>query len=260
MLGHAVHRGVDSMRRVLAALAASLLAAAVPAAAQTADEVIAKSIEARGGLGRIKAVRSVRMSGRVVMGPSEMPIVVEILRGAGIRTEIRLPEGTLVQGFDGRTAWGLAPGAAQAELLPEDAARQMVQQADLEGVLVDYRAKGHEVTLVGTEKGSGGPLYEIRVRLRGGDVDHYFLDGRSWLPVRVESSREIRGERVQGETTIRDYQEAGGWKFPRSLENSVKGRDERQSIQFDAVEINPPIDSIRFRPPAGARQGGRPGR
>jgi len=244
------------MRRALAVLAATV-ATAAPAAAQTAEEIVARSIEARGGLASIKAVKAVRMIGRIKMGTEEMPILVEIKRGAGFRTEITLPEGRAIQGFDGRTAWGIPPGSTTPEALPAEAATQMTQQADLEGAFVDYKAKGHRIELVGTEKGAAGLLYRLRVRLADGDVDDYLVDGTSWLPVRVESKRLMRGRTVEGESRLGRYEEAGGWKWPRLIENSAQGLPERQSVRFEEIVVNPSLEDSRFRLPAVGSPGNR---
>lgn len=249
------------MTRALAAL--TLIAAlGTPCAAQTADEIVARSIEARGGMAAIRAIQSVRMSGRMAMGPVTAPLVVEIKRGAGLRTEISLPEGKVVQGFDGRTGWGIPPGSTQPESLPEEAAGQLAQQVDFEGALVDYAAKGHKVELVGREKGPSGELHRLRVTLKSGDVDDYLIDGGTWLLARVESKRQLGAQRVEGQTSVADYVEAGGWKWPRLIENAVRGRDERQSIRFEKIEINAQIDESRFKVPANAVPASRrrPGR
>lgn len=250
------------MPRALAVLAVTA-ALAAPAAAQTADEIVARSIEARGGLAAIKAVQSVRMTGRIKIGADSLPIVVEMRRGAGLRTEITTPDGRLaVQGFDGRRAWAVEPGGTQAEELPAAAARQMAQQADFEGPLVDYKSKGHRVELVGTARSVTGRQYRLRVTLKDGDADDYLIDETSLLLVRVESKREMAGELVEGETNIKSYEDAGGWKWPRVIENGVKGREERQTISFDKVEVNPVLDDARFKLPVGAAPatGRRPGR
>ena len=60
-------------------LVAGLAGAAVQA--QTADEIIAKNIEARGGKDKIKAVQSIRMTGKIAMGQGmEAPILMEVAR------------------------------------------------------------------------------------------------------------------------------------------------------------------------------------
>src|SRR3954468_11328111 len=67
-----------SMRHALNVIAAIVLSCAAvitarPAARvtyepQTADELVAKNIEARGGLAKIKAIKSLRMTGRLQQG------------------------------------------------------------------------------------------------------------------------------------------------------------------------------------------------
>jgi hypothetical protein len=235
------------------ALEGLLLAAtlAAPTAAQTADELVAKSLEARGGLEKLRAVRTVRMTGRMSMGPSEVPTVVEIKRPASLRREITVEGSLAVQAYDGTTAWGIAPmGAGQAEALPAEAAKEMRDQADLDGPLVDSAAKGVRVELVGGVKVEGRNVYELKVTRRSGGVEHAFLDARSYLPVRVEARRTVRGTEVELESTIGDYRESGGILWPYSITNAVKGRPEKQTITVEKIEVNPPIDDARFKMPA----------
>lgn len=237
------------------ALSGFVLAAvlAAPAAAQTADEVIAKSFAARGGLEKLKAVRSIRMTGKMSMGPMELPIVIESKRPARLRLDVTV-QGTLaVQAYDGTIAWGISPmGTGQAEALPADQAREIADQADLDGPLVDYQAKGHRVELVGREKVEGSEAFKLKVTKKSGDVEYYFLDAESYLPVRVEGRRTVRGTEIEGEGTIGDYKEAGGFLWPHSIQNGAKGRPEKQTITIEKIEIDPPIDDARFRMPAPA--------
>jgi len=88
------------------ALSGLVLAAvlAVPAAAQTVDEVIAKSFEARGGLGKLKAVQSIRMTAKMTMGPMELPMVIEAKRPASLRIDVTIQGTVAVQAYDGTTA------------------------------------------------------------------------------------------------------------------------------------------------------------
>jgi outer membrane lipoprotein-sorting protein len=225
-------------------------ALAAPAAAQTVDELIAKSLEARGGLDKLKAVQAVRMTGRMSMGPMELPMVIEMKRPASFRADITV-QGTLaVQAYDGTTGWGISPmGTGQAEALPADAAKEMADQADLDGPLVDYKAKGNQVELLGKEKVEGSDVYKLKVTKKDGDIEYHFLDAESYLPVRIEAKRMVRGTEIEGESTIGDYKEAGGVLWPYSIQNAAKGRPEKQSITVEKVEVNPAIDDARFKMP-----------
>lgn len=238
------------LRKALQGLVAGALLAA-PAAAQTVDELIAKSYEARGGLDKLKAVQSVRMTARMTMGPMELPIVIEMKRPARVRVDITVQGTAAVQAYDGTTAWGISPmGTGQAEALPAEQAKEMADQADIDGALADYKAKGHQVELVGKEKVEGSDAYRLKVTKKDGDVEHHFLDAESYLPIRVEAKRTIRGTEIEGESTIGDYKEAGGLLWPYSIQNGAKGRPEKQNLTVEKIEINPAIDDARFTMPA----------
>jgi len=222
-----------------------------PAAAQTVDEVIAKSFEARGGLDKLKAIQAVRMTGKMTIGPMEAPIVIETKRPASLRMDVTVQGALAVQAYDGTTAWGISPmGTGRAERVPPEAARQMAYQADLDGPLVDYEAKGHRVELVGKEKVEGRDAFKLKVTRKDGQVEYYFLDAGSWLPVRVEGRQTVRGTEIEGEGTIGDYKKVAGFLWPHFIQNGAKGRPEKQTITIEKVEVNPTIDDTRFRMPA----------
>jgi outer membrane lipoprotein-sorting protein len=239
-----------SRKTVPALVAAAILAG--PAVAQTVDEVIAKSFAARGGLDKLKAVRSMRMTGRMSVGADDLSMVVEMKRPNEIRVDTSGRGRTAVQAYDGKTAWGIAPtGAGRPEVLPTEMAKAIAEQADIDGPLVDYAAKGNRVELVGKEgKVDGRSAFKLKVTRKDGTVAYYFLDTRSYLPIRVEATRTVRGAPVEAQGTMGDYREAGGFLWPHRLENGASGMPDKQVITIDKIEINPSIDDGRFRMPA----------
>jgi len=230
-------------------LAAAVLAA--PAAAQTADQVIARSFEARGGLDKLKAVHTIRMTGRMSVGPEDLAMVVEMKRPDKIRVDTSGRGRAAVQAYDGTTAWGILPtGTGRAEVLPSELAKAIAEQADIDGPLVDYAAKGSRVELVGAEgKVDGRRAFKLKVTRKDGSVAYYFLDARSYLPIRVEATRTVRGRPIEAEGTMGDYREAGGFLWPHRLENGASGMPDKQVITIEKIEVNPPIDDARFRMP-----------
>jgi hypothetical protein len=235
-------------RLVLPGLILAVLAG--PATAQTVDEVIARSLEARGGLEKLKAVQSIRMSGRLSAGERKATMVIEVRRPSLIRIETVADGVRAVQAYDGKTAWGIPPmGTGRAEVLPAEAARALSDEFDIDGPLVDYRAKGHKVELVGKARIGGREAWEIRVTRRAGGVERHFLDASSGLPVRVETKRVVRGAEVEGESEIGDYREAGGLLWPFSIRSGARGRSERQTLTVETIEVNPALDDARFRMP-----------
>ena len=238
-------------RKVLLGLVwGALLGAA--ASAQTVDELIAKSVEARGGLEKMKTVQSLRLTGTLTLGPGlEAPATLELKRPRNIRMEVTIQGSTGVQAYDGQTGWGITPtGSRNPEPMPPDAVKEMENEADIDGPLVDYKAKGHQVELLGKEKVEGSDTWKLKVTRKNGDVEHIFLDAEAFLPIRSESRRTVRGSEVEIESTIGDYKEVGGLLFPHSIQSGAKGGHGRQTITIEKIEVNPAIDDSRFKMPA----------
>jgi hypothetical protein len=233
-------------------LAAMALLAPATVQAQTVDEIVAQHVAARGGREALAAVRTLRMAGRATAGPGRQAIVRrEIARPGRIRTEFVFQGTTGVYVWDGSAGWRVSPldGRLEPEPLPAEAAALSAEQADIEGPLVDWKAKGHAVTLVGREALPGGDAHELKVTLQSGVVRHIWVDAKTGLVVRTASTRELRGHEVALETDYGDYRQTAGVSFARSIEIGVRGRPQRLRIVVDSVETNPAIDDSRFSMP-----------
>jgi outer membrane lipoprotein-sorting protein len=224
----------------------------LPAAGQTVDEVIAKHIEARGGLEKLKSVKSMRLTGKMMMGPGmEAPMTLEMKRPGSMRLEFTFQGMTGVQAYDGKSGWSIMPfqGKKDPEPMSADEAKMAQEEADIEGPLVDYKAKGHTVELLGKEKVEGSDAYKLKVTLKTGTVQYQYLDAESLLEIRTEAKRTVRDSEMEFESTIGDYKEVGGLLFPHSIQSGAKGRPEKQNIVIEKVELNPVLDDARFRMP-----------
>ena len=230
-----------------------LMLFAATASAQSLDEILAKYADARGGIDKIKAVKSMRMSGTMTVGPGlEAPITMEMKRPRNMRLEFTLQGMTGIQAYDGQTAWAVMPfmGKKDAEALPEDQAKMAEEQADFDGVLIDYKEKGHAVELVGKESIEGTDAYKLKVTLKNGDVRYVFLDAEYFLEIRTEGTRTVRGSQVDFEASISDYKEVDGLMFAHAIESGAKGSSQRQKMTIAKIELNPDIDDARFKMPA----------
>lgn len=233
---------------LLLVVAAALIA---PTAGEpTVDEIVARHVAARGGRQALASVRTVRMAGRATEGPGRAAIVRrEIARPGRIRTELEAQGTTSVSAWDGSTGWRVSPlaGRFEAEPLPAEEAAAVAEEADIDGPLVDWKAKGHAVEVVGSETLSGRAAHRLKVTLRSGAARHVWLDAATGLVVRTQSVRRWRGREVTLETLWDNYQETGGVAFPRSIEIGVPGRPRRLRIVVEQLETNVPLDDARFR-------------
>lgn len=224
--------------------------------AQTADEIIAKNIEAKGGLEKLKAIQTMRISGKMQMGPGmEAPMVIETARPNKMRVEFTFQGMTGIQAYDGKTGWMVMPfmGKKDPEPMSGDDLKMVEDQADMDGPLVDYKEKGHQVEYLGKGEVEGTPVHKIKVTKKNGDVATLYLDAESFLEIKAEGKTRLRGQDIEGETTFGDYKEVGGIVFAHSIQSKMKGGPgPGQTITFEKIEINPEIPANRFDMPAKA--------
>src|ERR1700746_2932550 len=171
-------------------VAAAVLAPAL--SAQTVDEIIAKNIQARGGMDKLKSVKTIKTTATMTMGPGmEAPGVMVQKRPEMARLEFTIQGLTAVQAYDGSKAWQIMPfmGKKDAELMSGDETKEMEETADLDGPLVDYKAKGNTVELLGKEKIEGTDAYKLKITLKNGDVQTEYIDADSFLEIKEETKR-----------------------------------------------------------------------
>ena len=247
------------MRNSLLALA-TLLVGAPPLLAQsapTADDVIARYIKTVGGADKIQSIRTLRRTGKFTGDDGFQAIVVEeSTRPNRVREEFSIQGMTGINAYDGANGWKIDPfgGKKDPESLSEEELRSIVEDSDFDEPLINYRQKGNKVELIGMDQFEGTDVYKLKVTLKSGDTRYYYMDTDSYVPIKYETKRMIRGTAQESETTLGDYKQVGGWYLPFSMETRQKGSSGSQKITFDRIEFNVPIDSTRYfrpKPPAG---------
>ena len=230
----------------------------VPAVwAQSVDDIIAKNIQARGGMDKLKAVQTMKTAATMAMGPGmEAPGMMIQKRGNMGRLEFTIQGLTAVQAYDGKNAWQIMPfmGKKDPELMSADEAKEVEENADIDGPLVDYKSKGHQIELLGKEKLEGTDAYKLKLTLKNGDVQTVYLDADSFLEIKEETKRTVRGTEQVMEASIGDYKEVNGIVLPFAIESGVKGSTDKQKLTITKVEFNVPAeDSIFKMPPAAPK-------
>lgn len=235
-----------------AVLVLALVGLSMPAGAQTVDELIARNLEAKGGLERIKSVETLRMTGRTTVAPgTEAPFVMEIKRPNRMRMDVTLQGETMTQAFDGKTGWQISPasGKTEPQVLPEQATRGMQEQADFYGPLVDARSKGLQIEYGGRVKLDTGEAYRLELIAKEGGKRSVFLDAKTYLEVRGEAVVAVRGRTVTMISIIGDYRSVDGLMLAHRMESGPRGAPDRMRMTIEKVELNVPIDDSRFEMP-----------
>jgi outer membrane lipoprotein-sorting protein len=232
-----------------------LLAGACVAAtayAQTADEIVAKNLKAKGGVEKLKAMNSVKITGTISAQGMEMPMTTWAKRPNLMRREMQINDKRIVTGFDGITVWGINPmmsGSDEPQELTGPMAQMTKDDADFDGVLVDYKEKGHKVELVGTETLEGKKVYHLKITKKNGQIQQYYLDAESGVEVRTVMSLQMGASTVaEVVTDLSNYQTIDGLSVPFSMKQSMNGTVAAE-VKIDKVEFNLPIDETMFKMP-----------
>ena len=223
------------------------------ASAQTADEIVKKALDARGGIEKIKAVQSERISGTVSLGQGmEGAVVLELQRPHKLRSEITVEGKKILRVYDGKSAgWTVNPFMENKDVqsMGEEELKGMPEESDLDGPLVDYKTKGTQIELVGKEDLDGKPVYHLKLTSANGDNRSYFLDAATFLTVKWEGIRKIGDQPIPWESLLSDYREINGLKFPFKIDQGSPGTDFRQTLTIEKVEVNPKIEESHFSKP-----------
>ncbi|GAC1417756.1 MAG: hypothetical protein NVSMB53_16750 [Gemmatimonadaceae bacterium] len=247
------------MRNGLLALA-SVAALGAPLAAQsklTADDIIARYVKTVGGADKIQSIATLRRVGKFTGDDGfEAVVIRENTRPNRVREEFSIQGMTGINAYDGANGWKIDPfgGKKDPESLSEEEMRSIVEDSDFDEPLINYKQKGNKVELVGMDQVEGTDVYKLKVTLKSGDTRYYYMDTDSYVPIKYETKRIIRGTPQESETTLGDYKPVGGWFLPFSMETRQKGSSGSQKVTFDKIEFNVQIDSTRYarpKPPAG---------
>ena len=220
----------------------------------TVEELVAKNIEAKGGAEALRALKSVRLKGKLLVnqGQIEFSYVTTKKRPNEIRTEATLQGMTQVQAYDGTQGWQISPfgGRKDPEKMSGDDTKSLLEDAEIDGPLVDWQAKGSTVDYLGTEDVDGTLAYKLKVARKNGDVSYVYLDPDHFLEIRILTQRVVQGAQVEVETDVGDYEKIGGVFVPFSIEAGSKGSSDKQKIILENGEANVPVDDAQFRFPA----------
>jgi len=222
--------------------------------AQTVDEIIAQYIQAHGGLEKMQSVKTIRITGKFSEESFRAAFVQENKRPNRVREEQTIQGMTAIQAYDGKTGWQVSPfsGRKDPDLLSADDMKSLVEDADIDGPLVDYKNKDHRAELLGHDSVEGTDCYKIKLTLANSDVRYYYIDTDSHLEIKVETERNIRGTVHYDETLYGDYEEVNGLYFPFAFETGTKGGTDRVRFTVEKVEINVPLSDTQFSMPGGA--------
>jgi len=241
---------------VCISLAMSGTASTPPPANLTAAQIVEKNVSAKGGLQAWRAVQSISFSGKMDAGGKakvQLPFVLEKKRSRKMRIELAFANDTAVQVYDGANGWKLRPylGRRDVEPYSPEELKSAAFESDLDGPLVDYAAKGNNVELEGVEKVENHDAYKLKLTMKGGQVQHIWVDAETFLEVKVEGTpRRMDGKMRPVAIYLRDYKDVNGLMIPYVSETAVQGYKVTHKISIESVVVNPKLEDSLFSKPS----------
>src|ERR1700680_1190652 len=104
-----IRRGGPRMLRAFLVVLAGMALLPVAARAQTVDEIIAKNIQAHGGMEKLKSVQPIRTAGKFSAGTFRAAFAQENKRPERVREETIIQGLAQVQAYEGKTGWEINP-------------------------------------------------------------------------------------------------------------------------------------------------------
>jgi len=238
--------------------AALLLLASTAASAQTVDDIVARHIEARGGYARLKTIHTMKITRTITTPFSDIKVVIYRKRPHLYRAE-QAPAGQppVPRAINTEIAWDMVQG----KVVPRPAhafgeARDI--DGDFDGLLVDWKAKGHSVTLEGKEQLPGGETYKLTVTTKSGIVRNVYLDAKTYLDRRhtgvftiYHPTDRARDRTFNIVVDLGGWREVDGVKFPFDLQEERTSKEPVQSFvtYTEKIELNVPMDDALFAGP-----------
>lgn len=204
-------------------------------------------------MGRIQAAmeraKKEKEPGKLV----RVPFTMDLQRPRKQRLEVEYKDTTAVQVYDGKQGWKLRPYIANrgAEPYSPQELKLAKMQTQLDGPLIDYKAKGYKVRVEGMEPVNGRLAYRMKVTMKGGHVRHVWVDAKTFLDVQIDETRKLGGKPHAVITVLKDYKTVKGLKIPYEMVTHVEGATHTPpaKINIKKITLNPRLGAGTFAKP-----------
>ncbi|MDE2303951.1 MAG: hypothetical protein KGL34_00165, partial [Gammaproteobacteria bacterium] len=225
----------------------------------SAATLVERNLAARGGVAAWHKIRSMVWTGRIDSSRLPVPSVhFTMYQGRPNRSRfeidamgslsVRVFDGT--QGFTIRGAGPQGPGSVEPFSPLELAFAR--QAPGIDGPLMDATERGGRISLDGTDVVDGHRTYVVQVRLAGGEVDHVWLDARTYLERKLERNAVGPGGRpVAVLMYYHGYKVVDGLTVPSTIETASRPGMRPDRIVIERMNFNAPLSPRLFEPPAG---------
>lgn len=237
------------MKKLSLSIALALFFSVTFLSAQTLEEVLANYFEVT-GQETLLASKNSKSTGKMIQMGMEIPFVQHAAAPNKFHLAATFQGMTLIQTYNGTEGWSLNPFAGQTEPQPmgEDELKAMKVQADYEGMLWNWKEKGYVATLEENEEVEGADCYVVKLVSEEGDIYTNYIDAENYVAIKLYAKVKIRGQEIEQNTFMSNFQEGDGFIFPGKIETKANGQI-TSTIVLETTELNVELDSTFFDKP-----------
>ena len=190
-------------------------------------------------------------TGKILQMGMEIPFKSITKRPGKAYMEMDLQGSKVVMAFDGVKGWAIQPwtGSAEPVDLPDTDLGPMEELSDMDGAIWNYKEKGHQLELIGTEDLEGTQVYHLKMTRKNGKIFHYYLDNEKFVMVKMKFKMKVNGFESEIEALMSDFRAVDGYLMPFTQKQIVDGQM-GMSMIFEEVKFNEDIDDAIFLKPA----------
>ena len=234
------------MRRLTISLVLALFAITA-LSAQDLDKILNDHYKAS-AQDKLSKITSTSMIGKSVAMGMETALAFYMSRPNNLRIDINVAGSKIIQTYNGTTGWLYAPlmGVTEAREMTEDELKTVVNQANMDSPLWDYKARGNSVELIGTTE--DGSAHMIKLITAGGDKMTICISKETSLVSKVITTQMAQGMETEIEIEFKDYKVIKGIPTAHYMGTKMGGQVV-SAVTFESIEYNKTLDSSLFGKP-----------
>ena len=220
--------------------------------ATRARDVAMRAVDAKGGLAKLKGVRTVVADAtttfRMQQGPLETKTKTYVTYPDKFRVDAKVGEANVVQVYNAGAAWMTDPNGTREAPPPVRDEFAAGVRRDIIPLLIGAAEGGLKTTLLPDEGRDGRVLRVLEIAGEGIGTVRLYVDSTGLVARQAFSRPGPDGKPIQAEESFSDYREVDGIKVPFTAELSHNGRPVLTRTLTD-VTFNAPVDPKLFEKP-----------
>jgi hypothetical protein len=226
--------------------------AGTTAFSQSADEVVSKYIQFTGGVKKCKRIKTITSTGTYNYGGVEFPFESWSKTPDLYKYTVTFNGKSFEQAYDGKEGWRIDGFKKETKktILKDKAATAMANEADVElqSPFIDYKTKGHTISLEEKDSVNGKLCYKIKLVRKNGDEEDYYFSSENYELLKkhaIAKNTELNSSPLDIYYT--DYKKADGLTVPFKITFKADGQTVLD-ITVKEVKLNVPVADAIFKP------------